>query len=310
MNNLEVQLPEETLDDYKGVYFVDDMNAARKYLIEATYRTRSRSKIELESKLKCGMLTSDVIDYFVYGKRDSIDEKIYSDNIEDGEEEDVNCYNLEEENYFEHIIKNSPINLFKTSSDKNTSISFPDQRLVEIKESPHDAERTIEKNAKFELDYDPLSHETRPKSKSPNSENLKKPLSHPSNMDHACKKRCLENIKKPDGDVSTMTRFGYKLVFVCDLCRAIFEKKEMALFHVNSYDHISASEFFIKKSALKDKKDSLESIVNRCSIKSSRKRRTGGVFCPNRMCSFYFEYSFLFYLNYSYLILDFFQIKF
>jgi hypothetical protein len=64
--NLKRYFKKNSLDFYKDINLVDDMTELK---------TRSSKKTELESKLKCGMLTSDVIDYFVHGKKYSSDKE-------------------------------------------------------------------------------------------------------------------------------------------------------------------------------------------------------------------------------------------
>ena len=105
---------------------------------------------------------------------------------------------------------------------------------------------------------------------------------------HGCKENCLKNIKISELDAST--RISYNLVFVCDVCFTIFQDQEMALFHINDFNHISASEFLMDKPMLNNN-GSLKYVVNRCSIKSSSKNHSYGVFCPRDDCHFYFNNS-------------------
>ena len=281
MDEFKEILQKNTLDSYKGIYLVDDMTEARKYLIETFYKARSRSKTELESKLKCGMLTQDVIDYFVHGKKDSIGKEKNYDAVESQEQSPkIKIYNLEEgeedeeEDCFEKIKNNSII------ASREKILNNSDKRLVKLKQTTSNIKK--EKRYRFDL----ISDE--------NESNIKKRLSHLPLIDHACKKICLENIKKSTPTMTRlMLRFDCDLVFVCDICWAIFYVQEMALLHLNKYDHISASEFLIRKSDIEHKR-SLKSIVNRCSIKSLSKRQSVGVFCPK--CLFYFKYKiFLFF---------------
>jgi hypothetical protein len=272
MNDFELQLPNNTLNLYQGVYPIQGMNAARKYLIETVYKTRSKSKIELVSKLKCGMLAQDVVDYFVHEKINAIDEKDFYGEEEDGEIEEFESSETE------------------TKSKETTQIT---SEIVEQLVCPTSVDQVME----FES-----NKETKAKNKSKSifnsSENfrkktkLKRHLSQLTNINHACKKECPENVNK------TRNKNGLKLAFVCDLCWEIFFSQEKALFHINKCNHISASEFLMKRSA-STKKFQFKSIVNRCSIKSSSINQSNGVFCPNRKCSFYFEYFFFNNINYT-----------
>jgi hypothetical protein len=88
MDEFIVNLPTESLNAYTGNYLVNEMKKARKYLVKTIYKDRSIVKTELESKLKCGILTQDVLDYFVHGKRESVDEKQYYGEEEEGEIEE------------------------------------------------------------------------------------------------------------------------------------------------------------------------------------------------------------------------------
>ena len=275
MNDCEMQLPKDTLDGYKGSYLVDGMNAARKCLIEEVYKTRSKSKIELESKLKCGMLSPDVLDYFVHEKINSIDEKDYYGEEEDGEIEEFGDFEI------------------KSVSEKDSESKINELPVERANEKIEDESNYVENSERSKPRLDKKNHlhhlmKTRNKNKLKSSKKsqLKMRLSHIPNMDHKCKKNCPENLNISVTNAKKST--DQELVFVCDVCTSRFHSPEMALFHINRFDHISASEFLTEKSSL------LKSIVNRCSIKSSSKNQSVGVFCPNRKCSFYFKSGFCF----------------
>jgi hypothetical protein len=252
----EILKEKTTLDNYD----VKEIKRARKYLVKAIYETRSKSKTELESKLKCGILTQDVLEYFVDEKRDSIDENDYS--IEDDEE------------FWDKRV---------VVLDKKESYLEKDSKLL--------VEATkAESNIKSRLKSNNLKNEEN----MVNGEHLpskdSSSLSQAKRTIHGCKENCLKNIKISELDAST--RISYNLVFVCDVCFTIFQDQEMALFHINDFNHISASEFLMDKPMLNNN-GSLKYVVNRCSIKSSSKNHSYGVFCPRDDCHFYFNNSIL-----------------
>jgi len=251
MGKPKVEIPKEktTLGDYD----VKEIKKARKYLLKAIYESRTKSKTELESKLKCGILTQDVLEYFVDEKRDSIDEKDY-------------CIEDEEEEFWDKRIV--ILDLKENHLEKDSKL------LVEAtKAESHQKSRLNSNNLNAEDDL----HD-------------KDSFSSAKRLVHGCKENCLKNIKISELDAST--RISYNLVFVCDVCFAIFQDQEMALFHLNDFDHISASEFLMDKPMLNND-GSLKYVVNRCSIKSSSKNHSYGVFCPRDDCHFYFNNSIL-----------------
>jgi hypothetical protein len=261
-------MPKENVDAYEGIYPVNEINEARRCLVSAIYQTRSKSKTVLETKLKCGILTQDVIDYFVHENKDSIIEEEEGE-IEEFEDDEIEALTkANDENLNSNIVEFSENKIESSTADRGIVQKREINNILQVKaESKALHETKIKNNLKLRLNF-----------------NTKR-LSHLLNMNHICVKNCLKNKKISRIGIG----IGYRLVFACDVCFTIFHDQEMALFHINDFDHISASEFLTDKHFFKNKV-SLKYIVNRCSIKSSSKSLVG-VFCP--VCSFYFNDSIL-----------------
>jgi hypothetical protein len=269
MDEFVINLPTESLNAYKGIYLVNEMKKARNYLVKTIYKDRSMIKTELESKLKCGILTQDVLDYFVHGKRDSIDKKEYYGEEEEGEIEDFGDVRLvifkEEKNDPDPVQQNS-----------TTSIEIKAEN--DFKLQPNTDQLSIKNNSSSKLNADQqisIKNE------------LRTNLSDVLKMDY----ESMKNLNK--SELNTTTGLGHDSVFKCDVCFSTFNDQETARLHINEYGHISASEFLTEISVKKGHR-SLKLLANRYSIiKSSSKVHLFAIFCPNRRCSFYFDSSIL-----------------
>ena len=76
MDDYTIQAPnkEEPYENYKGFYSVDDFRQVRKFMLDECYSKQGTTKTKLVCKLKCGILSSDVIDYFIHEKKDLPDD--------------------------------------------------------------------------------------------------------------------------------------------------------------------------------------------------------------------------------------------
>ena len=289
MDEFVVQIPKATLNAYKGNYLVREMTEARKYLIETIYKKRSFSKTELTCKLKCGILTPDVIDYFVHENEEPLNDK----DILDIKEKSVELRDKFKEQFEIDEFLEGEIEEFRVFNPRtNLKISnlLPRSKRIKIFDDKSDAENICplgltqiqiksEKNSVLnKID------------KSTN--NVKKNSEKLNNMRHECESNCTKNISIFKAKyLNTLDRNTFlEVVFVCDVCLSIFRDQKMVFSHIDELNHISASIFLREKSSIVNKSE-LKYIVNRCSIKSLKNTFATGVFCPNRECSFFFGFT-------------------
>ena len=267
MEEFVLQIPKETLNAYKGIYQVSEMNEARKNIIEALYNTRSYSKIELTSKLKCGVLTSDVIDYFVHGYKESI-------NNYDGFEIEENKKTCVVDQREETSIAERFNEKEEGEIDEFDDFAFKTKNQISNLEPPVEIIDNVTEIILCELN-ESIN----------NQEIISQEL---INMRHECENNCKKNISnfKPKYSKKNLI---LEVVFVCDICSFTSHDQKMTCFHIDQLNHISASVYLREKSFLANKSN-LKYIVSRSSFKSLQNSLATGVFCPNRECSFFFGF--------------------
>lgn len=300
-NDYEISLPKETLDSYKGSYPIKEMTEARKFLIETFFKKRSKSKLELESKLKFGILSADVIDYFVHEKKNILnDETSFSEEEEDEERlviahDDKSENNLDMLNDLDNLSPN--LRKLKTTISENESInkSLPPTPISQVSSSNTDCTENIaSQNPIFTNSDNPVASPSQNSNLNIIDSNLK--LCKDLGMEHKCGEinLCLKNLSSHINE--PYKTLQNNLVYVCDICFSVFRLRDSAKKHIDSCNHISASEYLLGESTdktLASSERTLKYMKNRCSLKQTLEPRDTGIFCPKRECSFYFSDSIL-----------------
>ena len=273
MSDYETLIPSETVAHFSDVYSSEEITEVRKYMIDNAYKKKSNSKVELESKLKCGILSSDVVDYFVHENKDLV---IYvNSNSEDEYDFDESTYakNDQKSHQDQNVINASTPDFgFKSQPFENhCSLSFKLNQPVYFKKSKYHT------------------------------------INNQLTLNHKCKIKCKKDITSlmPNAIINHK-----RLAYVCDVCFKLFREQELALKHLDAFNHVSASEYLLEdrsqtkslssdhtlkyiNNLLAESKLTIMHVTNRCSTKSLVFPHLTGVFCPKRGCQFYFKDSIL-----------------
>jgi len=299
----EVLPPKETLGAYIGSYPINEMVEARKFLIETFYKTRSKSKLELESKLKFGILSSDVIDYFVHEKNElSINKTGLSDDEEEDDDEKLVIANddkLENLDILNDLDQNLSPNLkkLKKTISENESInkSIPPTPVSQVSQTSSIASSDIAASVNTLATSETLPASTN-QSIPTNTIDSNLKLSKDLSMEHKCGEMnlCLKNLSSHISEPCKTSQ--YNLVYVCDICFSVYRLRDSVKKHLDLCNHLSASEYLVLEPAdksLASSERTLKFIKNRCSIKQTQEPKETGVFCPKNGCYFYFSDSIL-----------------
>jgi hypothetical protein len=285
--------------NYKGSYSLNEIAELRRSLIEEFYKNKAKTKLGLESKLKCGVLSPDVIDFFVHQKRDFIrDEEV--DEEEDDEDEDWDkLVIINDEKQLESLhVNNIDISpnlkrLKKTLSENESLPSTP------IDQSPAAAPATAAAAPAAALVVATPSPVADSKSAILVNGNFSK-LCQDLNMEHKCGSMCVKNISSRITE-NYPSSLQNNLVNVCDECFTVFRLRDSVKKHLDACSHMSSSEFLLEMvvttkastAAPSSSQRTLKYIKNRCSTKCSREPTDSAVFCPMPGCNFYFSDSIL-----------------
>ena len=306
MSEFEIMMPIVTVTNFSGsIYPSEDITVARKYLIDYAYKKKSKSKVRLESKLKCGILSSDVIDYFVHEQKDLIIDLASDSEEEDDDPTKLVIINDEKSDAFEmaqETEQNLSPNLKRlkksiseneaknVQSDALTSLTPKSQSFLgQIKPSNSGINNNNNNMSPLVSQNVTTLQSLRESSVQPNESGHQ--LCKDLDLVHKCAEMnmCVKNL----GHLiigEPYQSFSNNLVYVCDVCFSVFRLKDSVKKHIDACNHLSASEYLLEepKSASTGER-TLKYIKNRCSIKGSVEPRETGVFCPKRECNFYFS---------------------
>jgi hypothetical protein len=309
---IKLDIPSEHInfDQYerKIKYSIESIENVRKQLICDLYKESSRSRCELNLKRKIGVLTDEMVNYYLYGKKPN----------------ELN----EDENYFENWSKKICLldknNLNNSISHLSTVYEIDIDDLVQpLGETSKIVVTDLTKEKKtIEIDKQDANHLqnilTPEHSQTPSSistsssysslykmvdpireENEIKMLNNELNLSHGCSKKCLKYIPMIKDE---SLHLNHQLMFICDYCLFKTKLNDRIIQHMDSYEHNSASEYYIESFSSNSNNESTSNEINTNFVIKYLKARSSkiiqkkdfqkkienhGIFCPK--CHLFFE---------------------
>jgi hypothetical protein len=263
-----------------GIYPLESIISFRNYLINELKAKQCKYDLEMNLKRKCGILTHDVIEYFLSNKR-----------LNPNEEEKTTEFKNDLPDYLLTTLaqhQNQPEIFIKYSIDDQ--VEEEEEQEEELEKSDLGIDESFESG---EIDTD-QQHEVQIEEK--NAEELMQKLikenaklSQELKLRHACCENETEHHEKQICprliNNSSSLNNSNKKFFMCDFCFSKEDFEHKMLEHLLNLKHYSASEYYSI-----DSNSNQYELSKRCSVKSFNQinKLKSGIFCPK--CDFFFEH--------------------
>jgi hypothetical protein len=278
-------------------YQLNDLKNVRKHLIQSFFKEKSKNTIEMESKLKAGILSDDVVDFYLNNKTPpgftNIDTKNFMSN--DKNQNNKTDYTKIEEKEIELNSDSYEFNFNKNSNENSKNDDFDeDDDDWGLSKKP----KTNEFNSKLPNSTTSSSINSASSGYSsitPSSSfsSISSTYSHSNflnqsrfeqKLDHECEVFCPRNCSVLNSDKTEIN--SNDIIYLCDDCSVSYKSRDSALKHLIEKMHISSSEYVVDSKHVDKTGFKIEYLKSRAVIKNTNLNSVQRcVFCPK--CNFY-----------------------